>query len=410
MLQNAQKRMLIAAPLQCTTLHTYCTAVPHLRHVGRFDDGDEATRFQTLIASGCSAGIALQAAWTQLQTETQQEGIFASGPEAIGAWEDVVQPKVQRYLTKQREIIRVRKLNEDILRDRPRRNPERVAWRQLDEYGRAFIGSLPSRQNVLGNRDLIETMHEYYGLPNPAYAHLAGRPILTSGNVFDANGWTLAGMNMIGDGFRRRHNALLRHLYHLAKLCGVELTVEPETLFYHVINNLNAFQQLSGEMRRGLIPDFLLRTLIKEQLYDLKTLQGNALLASDVPGGAVQSREKRGHKEYLDHAHQIDVDHNNWTGARNGGPVSRVLKRYGTVQILVFALHRVSNHVKKFVDHLATTAARNWAREGARTRQEAKATYKTMLVNTIGISNACGSSPNCSSPLIAALLQLFFAI
>ena len=87
-------------------------------------------------------------------------------------------------------------------------------------------------------------------------------------------------------------------------------------------------------------------------------------------------------------AHQIDVDHNNWTGARNGGPVSQVLKRYGTVQILVFALHRVSNHVKKFVDHLAITAARNWAREGARTRQEAKATYKTMLVNTIGISNA----------------------
>ena len=92
--------------------------------------------------------------------------------------------------------------------------------------------------------------------------------------------------------------------------------MEPETLFYHKLQNLNAFQQLPGEMRRGLIPDFLLRKVLKELLYDFKTFRGKALLASDVPGGAVQSRQTRGHKEYLDAAHDLDVDNNGWTGAQ----------------------------------------------------------------------------------------------
>ena len=53
---------------------------------------------------------------------------------------------------------------------------------------------------------------------------------------------------------------------------------------------------------------------------------------------------------------------------------------------MVFALHRVSSHVKDLVDYLATEAARNWERDGARSRMEAKADIKNMLVNTIGIS------------------------
>ena len=113
-------------------------------------------------------------------------------------------------------------------------------------------------------------------------------------------------------------------------------------------------------------------------------------------GRAVQLRQKRGHKEYVYAAHNLDVDHNWWTGARYGGPVCTELKRYGTVQILVFALHRVSSHVKDLVDYIATEAARNWKRDGARSRTEAKAVIKNMLVNTmmglVTLCSALGSS------------------
>ena len=93
------------------------------------------------------------------------------------------------------------------------------------------------------------------------------------------------------------------------------------------------------------------------------------------------------HKDYFKKAQWIDVKFNSWTGAKFGGPVCRALAGYGPIKGFVFSQHRVSSAVKDAVDDCANSASAAWARDGARSRKEAKAAYKQGLTKAIGINN-----------------------
>ena len=104
-----------------------------------------------------------------------------------------------------------------------------------------------------------------------------------------------------------------------------------------------------------------------------------------VAGGTTESRQRQVHKDYFKKAQWIDVKFNSWTGAKFGGPVCRALAGYGPIKGFVFSQHRVSSAVKDAVDDCANSASAAWARDGARSRKEAKAAYKQgSIKGTIG--------------------------
>lgn len=361
--------------------------MPHLRNVGETVEGQEAKRHEHLLKSGCYAGRVFHNCWMTLQAEAgnPEDGFFSTPPESLGFHDNQIVDKMQKRITLERENRAEGQLQRLVRRLR-RDHPQRVAFRQMDKFGRTLICSLPTRNCILANRDFQEAMCMYYGLPNPEYAQHVGKPILQTGRIFDSLGLRICCAIMTGDGWRRGHNSRERQLERLFRASGIDVRTEVDNLFLAYIDDKEGWEHLNGGKRRALIPDFL-RIQI-QQLGDLKVLHwGPTYFASDVCGGTTESRGRRVHKDYFKKAQWIDVKFNSWTGAKFGGPVCRALAGYGPIKGFVFSQHRVSSAVKDAVDDCANSASAAWARDGARSRKEAKAAYKQGLTKAIGINN-----------------------
>jgi len=361
--------------------------MPHLRDVGETSADQEATRHARLIESRCLAGLLLTEGWTSLQQEAgnPEEGFFATSAQSLGFHDGQVVEKMQKKITKEREELKVAHVESLILQLR-RDDPQRVSWRQMAKSGRSIIGSLPSRTQILGNRDFVESMHMFYGVANRAYAEHVGKPILQTGRLFDEMGLAICRVTMTGDGWRRGHNARERQLERFYKASGIDVRSEVDNLFLAYIDDKEGWGHLNGGKRRALIPDFLLT--LQRILQDVKVLHwGPKYSGSDVAGGTTESRARQVHKDYFKKAQWIDEKFNNWTGVKFGGPVCVALREYGPIHGLVYSQHRVSSQVMDAIDACANSAAAGWAVDGARNRKEAKAAYKQGMIKAIGILN-----------------------
>jgi hypothetical protein len=361
--------------------------MPHLRDVGETVAGQEANRHARLLESGSRAGIVFAECWARLQVEAgnPEEGFFATAVESLGFHDEQVVDKMQKRITREREELAASHVA-NLIRQLRRDHPQRVSFRQMDKFGRAIIGSLPSRNQILGNRDFHEGMHMFYGVANRAYAEHVGKPILQTGRIFDEFGLKICCAIMSGGGWRRGHNARERQLERFYKACGIDVRSEVDNLFLAYIHDKQGWAHLNGGKRRALIPDFLL--MLRRTLQDVKVLHwGPRYSGSDVAGGTTESRQRQVHKDYFKKAQWVDEKFNGWTGVKFGGPVCTALKEYGQIEGIVYSAHRVSSHVKDAVDRCANSAAAGWAADGARSRKEAKAAYKQGMVKAIGILN-----------------------
>ena len=305
---------------------------------------------------------AIAAAWAQMQQEVGD----SDGPLAIPA--DMAgegQEKMQKALTRQRELAKFQHLDVDI-RALQADDMRKRAWTNLDKFSTVWVTAWPDRDAYMSNAEFAEVASFYFGMPSPACRAFVGQRIGTSRVTVDAYGCKLTTVVLPGDGWRTQHDALKWRLTQDMKLAQVRSTTEVFGLFapYLPQGGRAQLNATTARQRQGLVPDFLLyasRNGHEEAgLLELKTLHfgSSTYPAVEQRCEAVARRARGLHSEYLAKARNLDARFNGVVQGQDG-PVTRKLLAYGEVRGIVFgAWGEASAHTHQLLGILAHAGAR----------------------------------------------------
>ena len=368
---------------------------------GSFDDGMEHVRFGPLLDSGSRLGNEFGQAWQVIQAEAGAKAlgtILERPAKAAGIGGDgKPTERIQRALT----FICEQKAWEDVdsaVRELPARDRERGAWYSRDLFSRQFLSAIPSKSQVVANREWAEMVATYYGKPSPACEAYAGQSVMLNGTrigQLDKYGDTLLSDSRLSnrDGARTlMHNSIENAMAGSMSAAGLDFRVEPEGMFDAMLppEGRQRYQEdCKSRSQSGIVPDFVIKKDGLEGLYDVKTMvwcitrYRASHLRGDGPSAmAVQVRADAVSPAYRRHAAIMDENYANTPRDPGGhapegapGPVLRKLMTYGVVQgLVVGAFSEVSDAVHKLAKRCAKgMAVKHWREMLARTKEDAEA-------------------------------------
>jgi len=373
----------------------------HVFQAGSFDSEWEPHRFDGLLASRCSTGLALASCWESMMAahvEAHGGALPESGPLSVqagaaGTEDSKVLSKPQHAFTEAMELAVYDQLDLEY-KGLPPSSPERQAWLNLDRFSTQWVTALPSPTLgwVLGNDVFPEIVAAYLALPSPACAPLVGQRVGRYSDVLDPLGVKLATLSLPGDGWRVRHDELKHLIDRDIQSHGLPCSCEVFGLFAPLLPQASRLEWMAAPARKrqGMVPDYL-ATLPEgfEALLELKVIgAGPSHYARDEVrrGYAVEARAASVPQESRNKALRLDHQH---CGSPEGtpGPVTQKLASYGRIRGLVFgAFGEASPDVHELAEVLATSSAsRQWVRMGSRDPLEAAATLKRTLYRSWGL-------------------------
>jgi len=411
---------------------------------GSFDPGNEATRFQTMLASPSATSAAFRRHWKQMALTAQldlnfprtvdddltplPEVWFLSAPvQAAGTLLVPGLPVLlcrkhpQKQLTLEREQAILDSLTAEVSTF-PSDDKRRMAFLSVDKFGTSmhFCGSWPSKRHIIDNDALHEAYATAFGLPSPRCRPLVGRRFrkqyFNKWHHLDAHGIKLLTLPLDG---RRKwlHDHLKWMIKSFANQVNADLRAEVMDLFSPHISQLDTFLRDNDERtRQGMIPDFLFTAEGNRTLLDVKTLAGpsaysaSALQDPRARCTAVEVRAAAVHRDCILKARKLDENYNQVPRFQPGticgatrkcrtpgcihhdsgrvGPVWQRLKDYGHVNGLVIGCHsECSTALHDLLKSLAEIgAAHAWREMGASDETEACAVLLNEFRRTIGIA------------------------
>jgi hypothetical protein len=390
---------------------------PHLADVfgaDSFKPGNEAHRFDRLIASGAGVGQLLQEHWNALRAEVQApDGTFPhNGPLTVEAaaagWTGAgtaLVAKPQHAITLQREEGRVEELRR-MINDLDINDERRIAYYSENLFSTQFVGSVPLPGCEISNSELYEIYATYYGRPSPACAPFIGSRFKTSmkkngsyERVLDAYGHELESACLRGDGRRQQHNDILFTLFDLDHCYDAYLLrKEVYGIFRSLIHDVDRLErEMWARARQGLVPDFTIKTKLGGlDLGDVKTVtvcpsryEPKRDAKGPTHGTAVDRRGAAVHGEYAYKAKVIDRKYNGIAkDAVAPGPVARKLAEFGRVQGLAFGAYgEASEDVFALLDEIARVGAiRGWRDMGCNNELAARGILTQMTRHALGIA------------------------
>jgi hypothetical protein len=394
-------KMIDSVDVKGVTTVGFMNSLAPLLGPGSFDHGNEETRFLTLTTSGSQVGTWFNEAWLAMQNEVlmndgspPEDGILAAPSAAAGTLPGgTLAKKAQKEITKQREGRRFSDM-ETSFNALALTNHLRQTFMNVNRTSQQFIGSWPSRSEVLGNTDFKYVNSKYFGTASVQCAAHVGVEVGSgrSKKPLDVYGIALETVVMPGDHFRKRHDTNKWNFDAWLGYCFVEHITEPLRLFTACISQRGAFMNQAARVRNGMMPDYCISfDPCPQELAEMKCCAGvsyfNARTVLDRCGG-VEKRAAAIPSEYRRKARTADTKYNDWDFAADGlGPVETRLESFGTIRALVIGPRaETSKDVERFIDKCSEIGAeRRWRRMGARSQVEAKAYIKFAMRRSIGV-------------------------
>jgi hypothetical protein len=368
----------------------------HILGIGSFDAGNESTRFDVLIKSGHVLGEQLASCWQDLQTaasgsssDIPRDGLLSHPVESAGVQNILTPLEIQRedrvkVITKGAQHTLSKQIDEskhkalvDEIHSLPVGDRRKRAFLNSGKLGGQFIGSIPSKGQVIGNTDLIQIYSDHLGLKSPTLSKYEG--LLIKGKRLDGFGDLLTTASMTGDGHRTKHDAIKDCLAGIMSANKVKHKVEVYGDFKPFLDE----QFVAGETmktKNGLIPDFKITFQDESPLLaELKTINDCKsrfdLTNENKISGGVTTRQDLIHSEYVKKARMADLKYNhfdNTTGLK--GPMELHLETYGKVQGLVLGPRgEGSPDLYRLLNRIANVGAEDcFQRIGLKDADEAK--------------------------------------
>ena len=203
---------------------------------------DTASRWNTLLTSGCWTGREFSNCWDLLHGEATQCSVYM-GEELVGELATTVEGvgdgrvdgSTRRLVTQQRESLRARVLYR-ALSLHPDQTARPVwAFPQYDKMSCAWLLATPSPDTYIPGPLFREAMATHLCLPSPCCRSHVGKPTGYRNELVDAFGDNVMCATLPFDTWRNRHNDVQRGLVARANEARVEVEAEVFGLFRDII-------------------------------------------------------------------------------------------------------------------------------------------------------------------------------
>jgi hypothetical protein len=366
---------------------------------GSFDFGNEGHRWDHLIASASPLGVNLKRSWLALRrragADDTGEGMLDWPVEAAGSTGVpgvTIAKGAQKKISSEVDLGAYTKLQKAI-NNLPWDDRRRTAAHNVDRLSSAFLGSIPTDEDLIGNRDYLQAAQDYFGIPSSQMAPHVGTAIKKYKFPLGAYGDELCNAPMGGDGWRTRHDDVKLTIYALLLAADIRASCEVYGLFSACLKQSAEVRGLDRKAAQGLVPDFLIQLANKPRcLYELKTIsQGPSLFTAATATnncGGVLRRASRIHKEYVNKSKKADIKYNNFVSeAGSKGPMQKHLDTFPPVKGLVVGprgegspdLHSLLGAIA------AEWAGKSWRSLGTDSVEVAKGLLLNRCVRTVGI-------------------------
>ena len=363
-----------------------------------FNAGNERTRFEHLTISGDPLGDSFAGAWADLKSRAARvlptDGLLASPVEAAGLLPDgsVVTKGAQHLLTKEVDDATFETL-ETLIKTLPNEDRRKIAFIHVDKLSSAFVGSIPTPEDLIGISDLTSAWQTYFGLPQSLVAPYIGRRVFRSKALMDPYGTVLANAMMVGDGWRQRHDSIKWLVHSLLVAAQVRFSTEVFGLFAASLDQ-TATNGLEAKAKQGMVPDFKIAFVGKpDTLMELKII-GHVdahftKTTSKERCGGVEHRASSVHKEYVNKAIAADRKYNRHVSINGSkGKMQTTLESFPKVRGLVVGprgegsadLHYLLREIA------GEWAGKSWQAMGAPSVVVAKGVVMARVYRLVGIS------------------------
>ena len=269
----------------------------------------------------------------------------------------------------------------------------RTAFKNQNELSTAFVGSIPTQEDFLGNTDFMLAFQAYMGLP-PALLAPFVNSLRVDRSLLDAYGDKLDNARMVGDGWRARHDANKWNLFAILQSAHISASCEVLGAFSASLQQSEEFRGLDHNSRQGLVPDFKIELPGKpEALYELKCIGHSDLYfntsTAETKCGGVAKRASKVHGEYVDKARRADREFNRFVSVNGSmGPMEIALSRFGVVRALVLGPRgEGSEDLIVLLRETAKAAAQKlWRKLGATSAEEARGHFVQRFFRSVGIT------------------------
>ena len=385
-------------------------------------DSNPATRWRTVLASGCSEGEEVRRTWRRIQEqataaaawvgEEEVPEILAAHVEGIGTpcEEASVYGATRGRVVTALENLQSKVMSKALQAARVRKTRPAMAWRQFDRVSSAWRLALPGGDTNLTSAEFAEAAASNLCLPSPACIGKVGETVKGRVKV-DIFGDNVQSTTLNGGHYTLRHDHLLNTLGKACDWAGVQCNLEVFNLFSGHLRQEGLSRLQLYTQRQGLVPDMRIMvppmpepllpggTGVRSStgaegqvqaggvvegeglqrgrrrganeslvLHELKVISCNQTrYKPTVPDRAVDRRAALLPGEYLDKARGADQKYN---GVLPGqvGAIERKLVELGKVRGIVSgAFGEVSEATQALIAHLATSRVRKvGVRKGGR--------------------------------------------
>ena len=222
-------------------------------------------RWRQVLASNCSLGQELQAAWDRIQEETRRAADWlgvelpsavAISVEGVGAdsGSGSVTGATRGRVVDAIESLRSKVLEKALSEVRPKSTRAAWAWRQRDRVSSAWPQAIPGSDTSLSNAEFSEAAASNLVMPSPSCKDRVGEVI--RGRVkLDQYGDNLQSTALSGDHWRTRHDAFLRMVKRQCLWAGVPCDLEVRNLFAAEMVQPGLARFERERQLQGIVPD-----------------------------------------------------------------------------------------------------------------------------------------------------------
>ena len=331
--------------------------------------GATASRWSTVLSSGCREGDEMRRAWEILTSEAREaagwlgaevEHVFTVPLAGLG--EGSVTGKTRGEVVSAREKTRALLLTKALAQYMPRKARPAWAWKQRDKISSSWLLALPGADSSLSNAEFAEAAATSLCLPSPACMGRVGETV-KGRKVVDMYGDQVQAAPLPGDHWRQRHDQIKHVLHRLCMWAGLPCELEVFNIFSRHIPQAGLSRIDKNRDRQGMVPDMRITLttggVSRQVLHEIKCMSSSQ--SRYKPSWAERGVDKRAgqlHQEYVAKARKADQEHG---GVARGevGAVERKLASYPTVEGIVFGnWGEVSQATHQLVEELATSRAR----------------------------------------------------
>lgn len=313
---------------------------PSLAHLYREEEFGVERRWESLVRSGCRAGVELVEAWRGVQGQVtalceylgeEVPTLLAGQVEGLG--EGRTDGSSRALMVKEVERLQAAALDKSLEEHRNQKERMVVARRNTDKISTAFLLLPPGPHTSIEDVYFSEHILSLLAVPSLICRGKVGEKI---GNMrVDEWGDNVLNATLQGDHFRSTHDYIKNVLNSLMNYSGIVSEVEPYGVFADLLpqqplNRVEGFrarQSLIPDIRADL-PDPALGT--RRTYIEVKTISGGSWYQSvREKKRGVERRESVIANEYKDNARKAD---RRYFEVEDGhGPVSRRLAEVGPI-------------------------------------------------------------------------------